>query len=310
MLLLMKDGVNLFKKEDQKYNLISYTNEEELTLKEVLLDKLNFSVRSISKMKREQSVFVNGVFKKPSTKLKKGDLIEVEIKEDMANFTPQDLNLNIIYDDFDLIMVDKPPFMVVHPTKSHFENTMANGVTDYIIKKGEDVKIRFVNRLDMNTSGLVIVAKNPFAQHVLSSEMKDDDFEKKYITVVKGIIEEDEGTINQPIYRPTDDSVKRVVDERGQESITHYKVIERLNDATVVEVKLETGRTHQIRVHMAHIGHPIIGDELYGFVDENLIKRQALHAYSLKFRQPRTKKLLEFKADIPEDMKMLIQKLK
>ena len=177
-------------------------------------------------------------------------------------------------------------------------------------KKGEDVKIRFVNRLDMNTSGLVIVAKNPFAQHVLSSEMKDDDFEKKYITVVKGIIEEDEGTINQPIYRPTDDSVKRVVDERGQESITHYKVIERLNDATIVEVKLETGRTHQIRVHMAHIGHPIIGDELYGFVDENLIKRQALHAYSLKFRQPRTKELLEFKADIPEDMKMLIQKLK
>ena len=130
-----------------------------------------------------------------------------------------------------------------------------------------------------------------------------NDFEKKYITVVKGIIEEDEGTINQPIYRPTDDSVKRVVDERGQESITHYKVIERLNDATTVEV-------NQIRVHMAHIGHPIIGDELYGFVDESLIKRQALHAYSLKFRQPRTKELLEFKADIPEDMKMLIQKLK
>ena len=101
-----------------------------------------------------------------------------------------------------------------------------------------------------------------------------------------------------------------MVDERGQESITHYKVIEGLNDATTVEVKLETGRTHQIRVHMAHIGHPIIGDELYGFVDENLIKRQALHAYSLKIRQPRTKELLEFKADIPEDMKMLIQKLK
>lgn len=143
----------------------------------------------------------------------------------MANFAPQDLNLNIIYDDFDLIMVDKPPFMVVHPTKSHFENTMANGVIDYIVKKGEDVKIRFVNRLDMNTSGLVIVAKNPFAQHVLSSEMKSDDFEKKYITVVKGIIKDDENTINEPIYRPTDDSIKRVVDTRGQESITHLQSI-------------------------------------------------------------------------------------
>ena len=228
----------------------------------------------------------------------------------MANFAPQDLNLNIIYDDFDLIMVDKPPFMVVHPTKSHFDNTMANGVTDYIVKKGEDVKIRFVNRLDMNTSGLVIVAKNPFAQHVLSSEMKSDDFEKKYITVVKGIIKDDENTINEPIYRPTDDSIKRVVDPRGQESITHYKVLERLNDATVVEVKLETGRTHQIRVHMAHIGHPIIGDELYGYVDENLIKRQALHAYGLKFKQPRTKEVLAFKAEIPDDMKILIEKLR
>ena len=187
---------------------------------------------------------------------------------------------------------------------------MANGVTDYIVKKGEDVKIRFVNRLDMNTSGLVIVAKNPFAQHVLSSEMKSDDFEKKYITVVKGIIKDDENTINEPIYRPTDDSIKRVVDPRGQESITHYKVLERLNDATVVEVKLETGRTHQIRVHMAHIGHPIIGDELYGYVDENLIKRQALHAYGLKFKQPRTKEVLAFKAEIPDDMKILIEKLR
>ena len=303
--------MNLFKKEDQKYNLISYINEDhDLTLKEILLDKLNFSVRYASKLKRFKTVTVNKNFKKLDKKVKKGDLIEVEIKEDMANFAPQDLNLNIIYDDFDLIMVDKPPFMVVHPTKSHYENTMANGVTDYIVKKGEDVKIRFVNRLDMNTSGLVIVAKNPFAQHVLSSEMKSDDFEKKYITVVKGIIKDDENTINEPIYRPTDDSIKRVVDPRGQESITHYKVLERLNDATVVEVKLETGRTHQIRVHMAHIGHPIIGDELYGYVDENLIKRQALHAYGLKFKQPRTKEVLAFKAEIPDDMKMLIEKLR
>ena len=220
MLLLMKDGVNLFKKEDQKYNLISYTNEEELTLKEVLLDKLNFSVRSISKMKREQSVFVNGVFKKPSTKLKKGDLIEVKIEEEMANFEPQNLNLNILYDDFDIIMVNKPPFMVVHPTKSHFDNTIANGITYYIKEKNEKVKVRFVNRLDMNTSGLVIVAKNAYAHHTLSVDMGNDAVEKKYITVVKGIIENDEGTINEPIYRPTEDSIKRIVDEKGQASIT------------------------------------------------------------------------------------------
>lgn len=300
----------MFKKEEQRYDVISYTSEENATLKEILLDKLNFSVRSLSKMKRNQTVLVNGKFKKPSTTIEKGDLIEVKIEEDMANFMPQDLNLEVIYDDFDLIMVNKPPFMVVHPTKSHNINTIANGITDYIIKHNEKVKIRFVNRLDMNTSGLVIVAKNAYAHHTLSKDMSDDKVVKKYITIVKGIIKDDFGTINQPIYRPTEDSIKRVVDNRGQESITHYKVLERLNDATVLEVKLETGRTHQIRVHMNHIGHGIIGDELYGYVDGNLINRQALHAYSLEFNQPRTKEKLKFEAKIPQDMKELIEKLR
>lgn len=300
----------MFKKENQKYNLISYTNEEEMTLKEVLLDKLNFSVRSLSKMKREKSVLVNGVYKKPSLKVSCGDLIEVKIDEEKANFEPQDLNLQIIYDDFDIIMVNKPPFMVVHPTKSHYDNTIANGISYYIEKHKENVKIRFVNRLDMNTSGLVIVAKNAYAHHTLSTSMSENKVEKTYITVVNGIIDEDEGTINEPIYRPDEDSIKRVIDERGQASITHYKVVERLKNATVLEVKLETGRTHQIRVHMAHIGHGIIGDELYGYVDENLINRQALHAYSLEFEQPRTKEILKFKIDIPKDMQELISKLR
>ncbi|WP_236877021.1 RluA family pseudouridine synthase, partial [Clostridioides difficile] len=292
------------------YNLISYTNEEEMTLKEVLLDKLNFSVRSLSKMKREKSVLVNGVYKKPSLKVYSGDLIEVKIDEEKANFEPQDLNLQIIYDDFDIIMVNKPPFMVVHPTKSHYDKTIANGISYYIDNQKENVKIRFVNRLDMNTSGLVIVAKNAYAHHTLSTAMSENKVEKKYITVVDGIIKENEGTIDEPIYRPTEDSIKRIIDERGQSSVTHYKVIERLENATVLEVSLETGRTHQIRVHMAHIGHGIIGDELYGYVDEELINRQALHAYKLEFEQPRTKEKLKFKADIPEDMKELISKLR
>lgn len=300
----------MFKKEEQKYDTISYTSEEDATLKEILLNKLNFSVRSLSKMKKNQTVLVNGSFKKPSTNIKKGDLIEVKIEEDMANFMPQDLNLDILYDDFDLIMVNKPPFIVVHPTKSHNINTIANGITDYIIKQNEKVKIRFVNRLDMNTSGLVIIAKNAYAHHTLSKDMSDDKVAKKYITVVKGIVKENFGTINEPIYRADEDSIKRVVDKRGQESITHYKVLERLNDATVLEVKLETGRTHQIRVHMNHIGHGIIGDELYGYVDENLISRQALHAYVLEFDQPRTKENLKFKAQIPKDMQDLIEKLR
>lgn len=301
----------MFKKEDQRYNIISYINEDEnLTLKEVLLDKLNFSVRSLSKMKRYKTVKVNNKYIRPSDKINKDDLIEVKIEEDMAEFKPQDLNLPILYDDFDIIMVNKPPFMVVHPTKSHYENTIANGVTHYIMEKDEKVKIRFVNRLDMNTSGLVIVAKNPYAQFVLSSDMKDNKVEKMYIAVVKGVVKEDFGTINEPIYRPTDDSVKRIVHEDGQPSVTHFEVVERLKDATVLKLKLETGRTHQIRVHLNHIGHGIIGDELYGYVDESLINRQALHAFSLKFKQPRTREDLEFKAPLPEDMEELIEKLR
>lgn len=301
----------MFRKEDQKYNIISYINEDEnLTLKEVLLDKLNFSVRSLSKMKRYKTVKVNNKYIRPADKINKGDLIEVRIDEDMAEFKPQDLNLPILYDDFDIIMVNKPPFMVVHPTKSHYENTIANGVTHYIMEKDEKVKIRFVNRLDMNTSGLVIVAKNPYAQFVLSSDMKEDNVEKMYIAVVKGVVKEDFGTINEPIYRPTDDSVKRIVHEDGQPSVTHFEVVERLKDVTVLKLKLETGRTHQIRVHLNHIGHGIIGDELYGHVDENLINRQALHAFSLKFKQPRTREDLEFKAPLPRDMEELIEKLK
>ena len=200
--------------------------------------------------------------------------------------------------------------MVVHPTKSHYDKTIANGISYYIDNQKENVKIRFVNRLDMNTSGLVIVAKNAYAHHTLSTAMSENKVEKKYITVVDGIIKENEGTIDEPIYRPTEDSIKRIIDERGQSSVTHYKVIERLENATVLEVSLETGRTHQIRVHMAHIGHGIIGDELYGYVDEELINRQALHAYKLEFEQPRTKEKLKFKADIPEDMKELISKLR
>lgn len=301
----------MFRKEDQRYDIISYINEDEnLTLKEVLLDKLNFSVRSLSKMKRYKTVKVNNQYIKPSEKINKGDLIEVKIEEDMADFKSQNLDLPILYDDFDIIMVNKPPFMVVHPTKSHYENTVANGVTHHIMKKNEKVKVRFVNRLDMNTSGLVIVAKNPYAQFVLSSDMKEDKVEKMYIAVVKGVVKEDFGTINAPIYRPTDDSVKRIVHEDGQASVTHFEVVERLKDATVLKLKLETGRTHQIRVHLNHIGHGIIGDELYGYMDESLINRQALHAFSLKFKQPRTREDLEFKAPLPKDMEELIEKLK
>lgn len=298
-------------KEDQKYNLISYVvDEEKINLKDLLLDKLNMSVRFLSKIKKDKSIFVNRKFEKLNYELKKGDLVEIKINEDMNNFESENIDVDIIYEDFDIVVVNKPPFMVVHPTKSHASKTLANALTYYFKNTKEKPRIRFVNRLDMNTSGLLVVAKNAYAHHILSEDMGNNEVTKKYLTVVKGVVKDDVGTIDAPIYRPTEDSIKRIIHEDGQASITHFKVLERLNDATVLEILLETGRTHQIRVHMSHIGHPIIGDELYGYVDENLINRQALHALSLSFKQPRIRENLTFEANITKDIKDLIDRLR
>ncbi|OPJ56491.1 RluA family pseudouridine synthase [Alkalithermobacter paradoxus] len=297
-------------KDLQKYNLISYKVEQEGTLKDILLDKLNLSMRFLSKLKRDKSVFVNDKFQKYDYIAKVGDIIDIKIIEEPSHFEAEDMDIEIIYEDFDLVIVNKPPYIVVHPTKSHPNKTIANGITNYFKDKEENPRIRFVNRLDMNTSGLLIIAKNSYAHHILSEDMKENKITKKYLAVVKGIIKDDYGTIDAPIYRETEDSIRRTVDEKGQSSKTHFKVIERLNDATVVELLLETGRTHQIRVHLSHMGYPIIGDELYGYVDEDLIKRQALHAVKLELYQPRTKEKIKVKANIPDDIANLINKLK
>lgn len=199
--------------------------------------------------------------------------------------------------------------MVVHPTKSHFDGTLANAISYHIDRRGEGPRIRFVNRLDMNTSGLVVVAKNSYAHHKLSLDMGQDNVYKEYLAIVEGIISEDSGVLDFPIYRETEDSISRVVDPRGQRSITHFRTLQRLDGASLLSLRLETGRTHQIRVHLSHTGHPIIGDDLYGKPDSPLISRQALHAYRIGFDQPRFGDRIELTADLPQDMVELLEKL-
>lgn len=299
----------LFIRDGQKWNRFVIRVDRDLKIKDLLIDELNFSVRSISKMKRDKNIYKNGQPAKPTSMAKPGDIIEIEINEEKAGFEGQDLGIAIVYEDQDLIVADKPPFMVVHPTKSHFDGTLANAITYHIGRIGEDCRIRFVNRLDMNTSGLVAIAKNSYAHHKLSLDMGQDRVHKEYLAIVEGIISQDSGTLDFPIYRETEDSISRVVDPRGQRSITHYRVLQRLEGASLVSLRLETGRTHQIRVHLSHIGHPIMGDDLYGRPDSSLIDRQALHAYKLIFDQPRLGDRIELKSSLPKDMVGLLEKL-
>lgn len=284
-------------------------DENNIKIREYLKNKLNISSRFIKKASIEKKIEVNGIPVKMNYMLKAGDKIEIDLsREESQNIDPEEIDISVIYEDEDVIVVNKPSGMVVHPTKSYQNGTLANALLYYFKEKGENCIVRLVNRLDRDTSGLVLIAKNQFAHMSLARDMELDSFKKEYIAVVMGNLSEKTGVIDMPIYRTGGDSINRVIDERGQRSITHYKVEKSLINADVLKLRLETGRTHQIRVHLSSIGHPIYGDTLYGG-DDLIIKRQALHASSLSFPHPRDGRLIELEIDIPEDIKNLIKTL-
>ncbi len=283
---------------------------EGLSLKEILYDHMKLSSRLVRRLKRNKTIFVNGNQIPFHAKMRKGDRVQVIMEEEANQFEAENIPIQVIYEDMDLLLINKEPGIVVHPTKGHPNGTMANAIVYYMQEKGEIFKIRFVNRLDRDTSGLIIVAKNPYIQQVLSKQMQQNLIQKQYIAIVEGIISEDRGTIDEPIGRPDPEDIRRKVCPEGQPSITHYQVLSRFGkEATLIRVSLETGRTHQIRVHMAHIGHPLIGDALYGSEEKVLIDRQALHAEFLAFIHPRTKERIEARAPMPFDMQETIKKL-
>lgn len=260
-------------------------------------------------------VNVNGKIVKSNYKLKIKDIVNLEIPEPTElEVIPENIPLDILYEDKDVIVVNKSQGMVVHPAPGSYNGTMVNALL-YHCKdlSGINGVIRpgIVHRIDKDTSGILVVAKNDNAHNILAEQLKDHSMTREYYALVEGIIKEDEGTINEPLARHPKERIKISVVKGGREAITHFKVIERFKDCTLVKCVLETGRTHQIRVHMAYIGHPLVGDPVYGYKKQKFkLQGQMLHAKVLGFIHPSTKEYIQFESPLPDYFTEIINKLK
>ena len=263
----------------------------------------------------EENILVNNKKQKVSYKVLEGDLIQIipeEIKE--IEIKPQEIPIEIIYEDNDIIVVNKPKGMVVHPANGNPDGTLVNAIMaickDSLSGIGGELRPGIVHRLDKDTSGLLIIAKNDKAHVNMSEQIKNHQVKKTYIALVRGIVKENEATINMPIGRSTSDRKKMAVNKNGKEAITHIKVLKRYDKYTLLEVNIETGRTHQIRVHLSHIGYPIIGDYTYSNgKNEFGVVGQCLHARKLEFKHPITNKEITLEAPLPEYFEKIINEL-
>ena len=282
-------------------------NNKYKNINEILSLEFKISTRLKNKLIKNNRIFLNDNICDTRIPVKIGDklIIDFNYNEDNSNIVPTEMNLDIVYEDEWLLVVNKPSGITIHPSILHFNNSLSNGIRFYFDKIGLKKKIRPVNRLDKDTSGLVIFAKCEYIQECLSLQMQEGILKKEYLCLVSGTINQKSGTINLPIARKEGSIMERCIDEKGKQAITHYKVIKEFKNYSLVECRLETGRTHQIRLHMASIGHPLLGDTLYG-TSSSLISRQALHSYKIKFIHPITKKEIELIAKLPQDINTCI----
>lgn len=276
--------------------------EEEMNIRTLLKQKYKMSTALINKLKQsEDGITVNGARQKVSFQLEPGDVVKLRMREEASEqIVPTPVEFSILYEDEDLIIIDKPPYLPTHPSMGHFTNTLANGLAYYWQQKGEAYVFRAVNRLDKNTSGVMAVAKNAYIHAQLCSQIQEGQLRRKYRCIVCGAVEKD-GTVDAPIGREDGSILRRQVRQDGQQARTHYRVLERKQGHTLLELELETGRTHQIRVHMAYLGYPVLGDFLYGEETEKM-PRQALHSSFLTLTHPVTFEALSFEAPLPQDL--------
>lgn len=293
--------------------------EQSVRLDRYLSDQLAELSRSyIQKLMEEGQVQLNGRPGKASAKVKAGDTVLVTLPEAVEpEILPEDIPLEILYEDADVILVNKPKNMVVHPAAGHYTGTLVNGLMYHCREdlSGINGVLRpgIVHRIDKDTTGVLIACKNDRAHNAIAAQLKEHSITRRYRAIVHGNIKEEEGTVDAPLGRHPADRKKQAVqrDGEGRRAVTHYRVLERFRDYTYIECELETGRTHQIRVHMAYIGHPLLGDEVYGSGREPFhLEGQTLHAMVLGFVHPTTGEYMEFEAPLPAYFEELLEKLR
>ncbi len=277
---------------------------------EQFLRRKRYSGQNLSEIKRmPKSILVNGVHYYMRQELSKGDHLQVRICEtkDSEKIPPTNLPLDIIYEDEDLLVLNKPAGMPIHPSLNNYTNSMANALAYYFQSQGKPFIFRCCNRLDRDTSGLTIVSKHLVSGSILSDMTKYREVHREYLAIARGSVTPSEGTIQAPLGRKEGTIIERTVDwEHGEDAVTHYKVVKEANGHSLVSLRLETGRTHQIRIHMKYLGYPLIGDYLYN-PDMEYMTRQALHSHHMEFTHPITGKHMSFTAPLPEDMARVMQ---
>ncbi|MCI6122171.1 MAG: RluA family pseudouridine synthase [Lachnospiraceae bacterium] len=276
---------------------------------EQYLRRKGYSGQNLAEIKRmPKSVLVNGEHYYMKQELNTGDHLSIHICETKCSekIPPIQIPLDIVYEDEDIIVINKPAGMPIHPSLNNYTNSMANALAWYYQEQGKPFIFRCCNRLDRDTSGLTVVAKHLVSGNILSDMVRRRDIHREYLAIVRGHVSPEAGTINAPLARKPGTIIERTVDwEQGETAITHYRLIEERNGHSLVSLRLETGRTHQIRIHMKYLGYPLIGDYLYN-PDMEYIGRQALHSHRLSFTHPITGEPMEFTAPLPKDMEKVL----